>query len=153
MILTTLISAFVVLQPAETARVQIERQYKRWAKAARTNDVETILAILTPDYTLKPYTGDVIPLKKYEASLRQRKKENKPVDAYDTKILSLTLTGKTAQVTSGEISRKATVDPITKSRVSIVHIHRYLDTWVLMAGKWRLRSTVTTKEITKTEKL
>lgn len=153
MILTTLISTIVVLQPVQGVRTQIERQYERWARAAKTNDVETILAILTPDYTLKPYTGDVIPLMKYEASLRKRKKENKPVDAYETKIIDLTVTGKTARVTSDETSRKATVDPINKSRVSIVHIHRYLDTWVLMAGKWRLRSTVTTKEITQTEKL
>ena len=153
MILATLISAIVVLQPAETVRAQIQRQYNRWGKAAKTNDVETILAILTPDYTLKPYSGAVIPLKAYEASLRKRKKENKPVDAYETKILNLTVSGKTARVTSDETSRKATVDPITKSRVSIVHIHRYLDTWVLMGGKWRLRSTVTQKEITRTEKV
>ncbi len=152
MILATLISAIVVLQPAETVRAQIQRQYNRWGKAAKTNDVETILAILTPDYTLKPYSGAVIPLKAYGASLRKRKKENKPVDAYETKILNLTVSGKTARVTSDETSRKATVDPITKSRVSIVHIHRYLDTWVLMGGKWRLRSTVTQKEITRTEK-
>jgi hypothetical protein len=43
-----------------SAKVQISRQYKRWAHAALTNDVATVLAILTPDYTLRTYKGKTV---------------------------------------------------------------------------------------------
>ena len=129
-------------------RTEIEQQYKRWGKAALKNDADTILSILAPEYTLKTYAGKVISRKDYATSLRKKKAEGKPIDAYETKILSVKIVAGTAQVTSDETTKKRTKDPITGKSVVILHIHRYLDTWVRSGGVWRLRSTVTQQELT-----
>lgn len=127
----------------------IGRQYKRWAKAALVNDVETILAILAPDYTLHTYTGKIIARKDYEASLRKRKADNKPATAYDTQIAGVTVEGDTAKVISDETSANFSVDPITNKKLKLIHIHRYLDTWIKQQGGWRLQTTITQVESTK----
>lgn len=132
-----------------SVRSDIERQYKRWAKAALTNDVDTILEVLSPEYTLRTYAGQTILRKDYEASLRKRKAANQPSSAYETKIVSLEVKGETAMVISDETSEKDSVDPITNKKVKLIHLHRYLDTWVKMGRAWRLRSTYTQTESTK----
>jgi len=113
------------------------------------NDVETILSILAPDYTLHTYTGTTIKRADYETSLRKRKAAKKPATAYETKIASVQVTGATASVVSDETSKTASLDPITNKRVKLIHIHRYLDTWVRSGRVWRLQKTVTTLESTK----
>ena len=132
-----------------SVRDQIDRQYKRWATAAVKNDVETILAIMAPDYTLKTYTGMVIDHKKYEASLRKRRETNQPTDAYQTEIAQISVKGTTASVISNETSSKLTTDPITNKRVNMIHVHRYEDTWIKSGKTWKLKSTVTQQESTK----
>ncbi|AIE85376.1 nuclear transport factor 2 family protein [Fimbriimonas ginsengisoli] len=149
------LTAFVLLGLAvvgygqSSVRSNIDSQYKKWAKAAVQNDVDTILDILAPDYTLHTYTGKVIARKDYEASLRKRKESKQPTTAYETKIASVSVQGDTAKVISDETSAKATIDPITGKNLKMIHIHRYLDTWIRQAGKWRLQSTVTQVETTK----
>lgn len=144
---------FLVLFAASLAsasvKTDIDRQYKRWAKAAVANDVETILGIMAPDYTLKTYAGVVVDHQKYEASLRKRREAKQPTDAYRTEIYSLSVKGKIATVISDETSEKPTVDPLTNEKLNMMHIHRYLDTWVKLGKDWRLRSTVTQLESTK----
>ena len=132
-------------------RPQIERQYKSWATATLTNNVDRVLAILAPDYTLQTFTGKVITRKMYEQSLRKRKAENKPASAYTTRMKSINVVGATATVVSEELSKSPAVDPITNERQILVHIHEYNDTWVRIAGVWRLRSTVTKLEKTTVE--
>jgi len=132
-----------------SVRDDIDRQYKKWAKAALTNDVETILSVLAPDYSLHTYTGTVIDRKAYEASLRKRRASNQPATAYQTQIASVAVQGAVAKVISDETSAKVTLDPVTDKKLKMVHIHRYLDTWVKTGGVWRLRSTVTQVESTK----
>ncbi len=132
-------------------RPQIERQYKSWASATITNNVDQVLAILTPDYTLQTFTGKVITRKMYEQSLRKRKAENKPASAYTTRMKSIKVAGSTANVVSEELSKSPAVDPITNEHQVLVHIHEYNDTWVRIAGVWRLRSTVTKLEKTTVE--
>lgn len=132
-----------------SVRSDIDRQYKRWGKAALVNDVDTILDVLTPDYTLHTFTGTVIPHVKYEASLRKRKAENKPATVYETSMASITVTGEVAKVISDETSNNMSVDPITNKKLKLIHIHRYLDTWVRTKGVWRLQTTITQVESTK----
>ena len=131
-----------------SVRTDIQRQYARWAKAAISNDVDTILSILAPDYELHTYTGTVIKRTDYEASLRKRKAANKPATAYKTRIASVKVEGGTACVVSDEASEAVSVDPVTGKRVKLIHIHRYLDTWIRSGPVWRLRTTVTTVEST-----
>jgi uncharacterized protein DUF4440 len=132
-----------------SVRSDIDRQYKRWAKAAVTNDVDTILAILAPDYTLHTYTKMVIPRKDYEVSLRKRKASGKPAAAYQTKIVSVTVEGSKASVISDETSDTYSQDPITNKKLKLIHTHRYLDTWIKMGSSWRLQTTITQVEATK----
>lgn len=132
-----------------SVKSDIDRQYKRWGKAALVNDVDTILNVLTPDYTLHTYTGTVIPRVKYEASLRKRKAENKPATVYETSMASISVTGDVAKVISDETSNNMSVDPITNKKLKLIHIHRYLDTWVRTKGVWRLQTTITQVESTK----
>lgn len=132
-----------------SVRDEIEAQYARWARAALVNDVETVLSVLAPDYTLKTYTDSVIDRKAYEKSLRDRRARKQKSDAYQTKIASLNVQGRVATVISDETSIKAAKDPITKQAISMVHIHRYQDTWVKLGKSWRLKSTVTQMESTR----
>ena len=133
---------------APSVRSRIDKQYKRWATAALTNDVETILSILAPDYTLKTYTGTVITHDKYEASLRKRRADKKPSAAYVTKMAGIQVAGTQAQVISDETSDTFSADPISNQKLKLIHIHRYLDTWTRIGHDWRLRSTVTQMEKT-----
>ncbi len=130
----------------------IDHQYKRWGRATLSNDVDTICSILAPDYTLHTYTGVTIGRKDYETSLRKRKASGKPATAYVTKIAKVTVEGKKALVISDETSATVSKDPITNRNVKLIHIHRYLDTWI-RAGTWRLQSTVTQVESTTVVKL
>ena len=127
----------------------IDRQYKRWGRAALVNDVDTVLAILAPDYVLHTFTGTAIARKDYEVSLRKRKAANKPATVYETSMADISVTGDTALVTSDETSNNISVDPITNKKVKLVHIHRYHDTWIRIRGVWRLQTTITTVESTK----
>lgn len=143
-----LLLAFAIPVSA-SVKGDIDRQYKRWGKAALTNDVETILGVLAPDYTLHTYTGIVIPRAKYEVSLRKRKAENKPATVYDTSMASISVLGDVAKVISDETSDTFSVDPITNKKLKLIHIHRYLDTWIKTKGVWRLQTTITQVESTK----
>jgi len=149
--LLVLISGMIGLVCPLQASVKddIDHQYKRWGRAALVNDVETILSVLAPDYTLHTYTGTVITRKDYEASLRKRKASNKPATVYVTKMFSLAVEGATAKVISDETSENPSVDPITNKKLRLIHIHRYQDTWIKSNGAWRLQTTITQVESTK----
>lgn len=142
------VSVLVCASALGSVRSDIDHQYKRWGRATVKNDVDTILSILSPDYTLHTYTGTTIPRKDYEASLRKRKASKKPATAYQTKIAKVTVEGKKALVISDETSAVVSVDPVTSRKVKLIHIHRYLDTWVRQSSKWRLQTTVTQVEST-----
>jgi len=146
-----LIAAALLATVAAQASVKtdIERQYKRWAKATVANDVDTILNVLAPDYTLKTFTGTVVPRKAYEASLRKRKAANQPAAAYQTQIVTVTVEGQTAKVISDETSTTLSEDPVTNKKLKLLHTHRYLDTWTKIGKAWRLKSTITQQESTK----
>ena len=146
----TIVCVCMAISAAKAStRDEIDRQYKRWGKAALVNDVDTILAILAPDYVLHTFTGTVISHKDYEDSLRKRKAANKPATVYETSMADISVTGDSALVTSDEVSNNISLDPITNKKVKLVHIHRYLDTWVRLRGVWRLQTTVTKVESTK----
>ena len=130
-------------------RRTIQNQYKRWSRAALTNDVESILTILAPNYTLHTYSGKVIDHKTYESSLRERKKQNKPASVYDTHIERMSIHGDNAIVVSNETSSNTSVDPITNKKLRLMHIHKYSDSWVKIRGEWRLQKTITQAESTK----
>ncbi len=135
-----------------SVRRQIERQYQNWATAALTNDVDGVLSILAPSYTLTTFDGKVIPLEKYEVSLRKRKASGQKPDGYKTSIESLDVKGDGAVVISLETSIKDTPDPITNKIQKLVHVHQYRDTWSHESGSWKLVSTVTLVEKTSVAK-
>ena len=132
-------------------RKALERQYQSWAHAAVTNDVDRILAILAPEYTLKTFAGKVITYDNYKKSLLARKAAGKPSTAYTTRICDLTVAPHAATVRSEEISISLAKDPILLKDVKIVHTHQYIDRWREQGRVWRLCSTVTTLEKTATE--
>ncbi len=132
-----------------SVRSDIDRQYHRWAKAALDNDVETVLAILAPDYSLRTFTGKMIDRKAYETSLRKRRESKQAATVYQTKLASVDVHGATATVISDETSDKISLDPVTNKKLKMIHIHRYLDTWIRSGRIWKLRQTITQLESTK----
>lgn len=120
-------------------RSEIEGQYKKWAKAAMANDVDSVLTILAPDYVLVTYTGDKIQYEAYVASLRKRKADKLPAQKYTTKLIKLTPMDGEVEVTSEETS-------LTLKPKPLKHIHRYRDTWIKSASGWLLRRTFTESE-------
>jgi hypothetical protein len=134
-----------------SVRTALERQYQAWARAAVTNDVDRILGILAPEYTLKTFAGKVITYDNYKKSLLARKAAGKPSTAYTTRICDLSVAGHAATVRSEEISISLAQDPILLKNVKIVHTHQYIDRWREQGRVWRLCSTVTTLEKTATE--
>ncbi len=132
-----------------SVRRDIEGQYKRWESAALTNDVESILLVLAPNYTLHTYTGTVVTREAYEASLRKRRASKQPPTVYQTQIASVVVKGTVASVISDETSAKISIDPVTSKKLKMIHIHRYLDTWTKIGRSWRLQKTVTQIESTK----
>jgi hypothetical protein len=84
----------------------------------------------------------------YRASLLKRKATGQKTKAYTTSIQSLTVSGNAAKVISLENMITGAKDPITGKTQSIIHIHRYLDTWINMSGVWKLQSTATQLEST-----
>jgi len=150
-VLIGLTMLFLVAAAHGSVRSDIERQYKRWAKAALVNDVETILDVLAPDYTLHTYTGSVIVRKDYEATLRKRRAAKKPATAYVTQVESVEVNGSNAKVISDETSCNDSVDPITNKKLKLIHLHRYQDTWIKTNKTWRLQTTITQVESTRVE--
>ena len=49
-------------------RVALQARYDAWSKAYMANDVDTLLSILAPDYTLKTSSGTEIKRSEYEAT-------------------------------------------------------------------------------------
>jgi|SRR5579862_8432522 len=133
---------------ASRTRSQIELQYKRWARAALSNDVDGVLAILSPNYALKTFDGKVIALKDYATSLRKRKASGKKPATYTTSIESLSQQGNAVIVISLETSITQTPDPITNKLQKLIHVHQYRDTWLRASGSWKLATTVTLIEKT-----
>jgi hypothetical protein len=147
--------AAVLLVPSaqahSTVRKALERQYQTWAHAAVKNDVDRILGILAPEYTLTTFAGKVIPYANYKKRLLARKASGKPSTAYTTRICDLSVASRFATVRSEEISISEARDPILQKDVKIVHTHQYIDKWRHTGQAWRLVSTVTTLEKTATK--
>jgi hypothetical protein len=130
---------FLVFVPKEVQK-QIQAQYDRWSKAYMANDVDTLLGILSPDYTLTNSNKEVMTYATYKAYIKLRAKGPKEATQYRTRILSLSVHGDVADADS--------VESMTTGRT--VHRHEYHDTWSLRGGVWRLSKTVTVKESTTT---
>lgn len=132
---------------ATDTQKQIQAQYNRWSRAYMSHDVDTLLDILSPDYTLTSVDKDVMSYATYKAYLELKRKTPKDATEYKTRILKLVQSGERAVVTSEEAMTTAGTDPSGKKVVS-VHKHVYSDTWVHEATTWRLLSTVTQREST-----
>jgi len=131
----------------------IQAQYYRWSKAYMTNDIDTLLDILAPEYTLTNVNKDVMTYPTYKAYLRLRKNGPKDTTRYSTEIRKLTVKGSNADVDS--IETMLTVRPDKSGQVlESTHRHEYQDRWRFyeFENKWRLVSTVTVKETTTVRK-
>lgn len=138
--------------PAPTSetevRKQIQAQYDAWSGAYMRNDVDVLLAILAPGYTLKASNGNVITYSEYEVILNQRKKKGTDTTQYSTEILRLTLHADVAALLSRETTVMKRKNPDTGKVENVQMQHDYVDIWTFMNGKWLLRSTATQRENT-----
>lgn len=114
-------------------RAAIQKQYDKYAKAYVSNDVKTMLAILSPKYTLKDDEGKVLSFKDYKAQLLARQKAGRKSSAYVVRIDSLRIRGGQAIVMTSEISQEGA----TKN------VHRYRDVWRKIGKVWKLETTST----------
>ena len=156
-----MLRAFVLLlcllQGPSEARKQIQARYDAWSKAYMANDVETLLGMLAPEYTLTTVDGTLIKRSEYEAKLRLRKAANADTTKYATKILSLKMLGPMpggrpevgGRIDAGAevIARESMTSMVDGKKV--VHEHDYRDTWNHIGNSWLLAGTVTLKERTR----
>ncbi|HWA84495.1 MAG TPA: nuclear transport factor 2 family protein, partial [Fimbriimonadaceae bacterium] len=125
---------------------QIQAQYNVWSAAYMKNDVDTLLSILTPDYSIKASNGNLITHSEYEVILNQRKKKGYDATHYSTAILRVTLHGDIAAVWSRETSTIHGKSPQTGKIADTQYQHDYVDVWDFVNGKWLLKSTATLHE-------
>lgn len=125
---------------------ELQQRYNAWSKAYMAHDIEVLLDVLAPGYTLKTASGTTISRAEYEVMLRSRKKQAEDTSSYRTEILRLTLKEGVAAVYSRETTNNPRRDEKSGKLVPNVWEHEYIDVWVQQSGKWRLRSTNTVRE-------
>lgn len=137
----------VEVPPAAEVRLAIQSRYQAWSQAYMAHDVDQLLSMLAPDYSLKTAKGQVITRSQYEVMLNLRKQKHSDTTRYSTEILRMTLNEGVAAI----YSRETTTDP-TKNGANgkvepATYQHDYLDVWVFKGGQWLLRSTTTQREV------
>lgn len=130
------------------ARKSIQRQYDAWSKAYMSHDVDTLLSILTSDYSLKTAKGAVIFRAEYEQMLNIRKQKHDDTTRYSTEISRITLHDGVAAIWARETTTNPKKNVKTGKMEPVSYQHDYVDVWVYSNGKWLLKSTVTQKEQT-----
>jgi ketosteroid isomerase-like protein len=147
---TWVMLAVVLASPGASqndVRRAIQAQYDRWSRAYMANDVDALLDILSPDYTLTSADKDVMSYATYKAYLQLKKKGPKETTRYSTRIVKLTLQKGDAKVDSIETMLTWKPDP-SGHVIESTHRHEYLDVWRRAGSSWRLRSTMTLREST-----
>lgn len=132
----------MILFSAASVEKEIQAQYDRWSKAYMAHESETLVGILSPDYTLTNALKETLGYGVYTAKLRLLKDAPKETIKYSTTIKKLIQRGDEADVIAVE-----TMESAVKAGRSL-HRHQYLDTWIRYDAGWRLRKTVTQKEWT-----
>ena len=134
-------------QSEKEVQAAIQAQYKAWSKAYMSHDLETLAAILAPDYTLKTAKGALITAPEYQVMLRLRKQKHSDTTHYSTEILRITLRDGVAAIWSRETTTDPGLNGQTGKPEPVSYVHDYVDLWVYSSGSWRLKSTVTQKEV------
>lgn len=129
---------------------EIQGQYDRWTKAYMARDADTLVGILSPDYTQlgaakQPLTYDVL-----VAKLRLMKEAPPDPAKYSTVVKRVSVHGDEADVVAIETMATPTLDSKTKKKAESLHRHEYLDTWIRYDAGWRIRRSIITKESTQT---
>ena len=139
---------------AQTSTVQkeIQKQYDRWSIAYMANDIETMLDILAPTYTLTTSERDTMDYKTYVAYLKLRKAGPKDTTNHQTLIKKVVFKDQVAEVDAVESMKTAQAELHTGRILLSIHKHEYLDRWKQTNKGWRLLSTVTILESTKIQK-
>lgn len=133
--------------PTESeARKAIQKQYNSWSKAYMAHDVDTLLSILAPTYTLKTAQGKFIKHTEYAVMLKMRKQKHSDTTRYSTEILRITLKNGVAAIFSRETTTDPGLNQKTGKSEPVSYQHDYIDLWIYAAGKWLLQSTVTQRE-------
>jgi hypothetical protein len=128
------------------ARAAIQAQYDAWSRAYMAHDLDTLEAILAPDYTLKTAKGALIKAPEYAVMLKLRKQKHSDTTHYSTEILRVTLRDGVAAIWSRETTTDPGLNGKTGKIEPISYLHDYVDLWIYSGGKWLLKSTVTQKE-------
>lgn len=129
-------------------RKEIQRQYDRWSVAYMSNDLDTLLDILSPDYTLTTYDRDTMKYGAYVSYLKLRKSNPRDLTQYGTRIKKLATKGPIVEVDAIETMTST----LAEGRGLSIHRHEYLDRWKHSDKGWRLQSTTTVLESTTTQK-
>lgn len=133
--------------PTESeARRGIQKQYNAWSKAYMAHDVDTLLSILSPKYTLKTAQGTLINYPEYAVMLKLRKQKHSDTTLYQTAILRITLRDGVAAIWSRETTTDPGLNQKTGKKEPVSYQHDYIDLWTYTANKWLLKGTVTQRE-------
>lgn len=130
------------------AKSDIQWQYDIWSKAFVARDSETLIGLLSPDYSLTMAGGRIVGYDVYVARLKLMKEAPPEAEKSSVKILKCVVVGDEAEVIAVETMESRTTHPNTGKPSICYHRHEYADRWIRYDAGWRRRKTTIRKEST-----
>ncbi len=127
---------------------EIQALYTKAASAMKQKNVAGVMALGTPDLTYKTKDGRVLRRSELEAQLKSQFKVVKVITKVSQTILTITVTGTTAEVKCKSVFEGRIPNPQTKKDMILKSLGESKDTWIKGATGWKLKSIVETSEKT-----
>jgi ketosteroid isomerase-like protein len=125
---------------ADTIRKELQAEYARSGKAFQEKDANTLMQMITPDFTQKMLDGQVISYEQIVPALQEWFRALKEVTHYEVKIEDLTLQGPDAVAVVRENVSTTFADPEGGSHQS-VQTNTSRVVWTQTPSGWRIRQT------------
>lgn len=127
---------------------EIQALYTKAAIAMKQKNVAGVLALGTPELTYKTKDGRVLRRSELESQLKSQFKVVKVITKVSQTILTIKVTGTTAEVTCKSVFEGRIPNPQTKKDLVLKSTGESRDIWIKGASGWKLKSIVETSEKT-----
>lgn len=144
MIAVSLAAGFVWGDPKK----EIQALYSKAATAMMQKNVAGVLALSNPELTYRTKDGRVLKRSELESQLKSQFKVVKVITKVSQTILTIKVTGTTAEVTCKSVFEGRIPNPQTKKDMILKSLGESKDTWIKGASGWKLKSIVETSEKT-----
>lgn len=127
---------------------EIQALYTKAATAMRQKNVAGVLALGAPDLSYKTKDGRILKRSELEAQLKSQFKVVKVITKVSQTILTIKVTGTTAEVKCKSVFEGRIPNPQTKKDMILKSLGESKDIWIKGATGWKLKSIVETSEKT-----